>query len=68
VRYYGWKDFADRLSEAGFDVTIERFGRGLSDDVIREYSLWRDERIYLLRKRATLEATPPAASGRNRAH
>ena len=52
VRYYGWKDFADRLAEAGFDVTIERFGRELSDDQIRTYALWRDERIYVIRKPA----------------
>jgi predicted SAM-dependent methyltransferase/rubredoxin len=61
VRYYGWKDFADRLSDAGFEVKIERFGRELSDDLVREFSLDRDERIYLLRKPAKIE--PGAAAG-----
>jgi SAM-dependent methyltransferase len=63
VRYYGWKDFADRLKEAGFEVKIERFGRQLSDDLVRELSLQRDERIYLLRKPAKIEAGAATASG-----
>ena len=50
VRYYGWKDFADRLTEAGFQVTIERFARDLSDQQVREFALDRNERIYLVRK------------------
>jgi SAM-dependent methyltransferase len=50
VRYYGWQDFADRLTEAGFDVHIERPGRELSDDAIHQYALSRDERIYIARK------------------
>lgn len=50
VRYYGWKDFSDRLERAGFQVTIERFGRELSDGAVREFALDRDERIYLVRK------------------
>ena len=58
VRYYGWKDFADRLEQAGFEVTIERFGRGLSDELVREYSVFPDERIYLLRKPESLESEP----------
>jgi hypothetical protein len=52
VRYYGWKDFADRLTAAGFDVTIERFARELTDAQVRQFSLDRDERIYMLRKPA----------------
>jgi SAM-dependent methyltransferase len=50
VRYYGWKDFSDRLVTAGFKVTIERFGRELSDEMMREFALDRDERIYVARK------------------
>ena len=50
VRFYGWKDFADRLSEAGFQVTIERFARDFSDQQVREFALDRNERIYLVRK------------------
>jgi predicted SAM-dependent methyltransferase len=51
VRYYGWKDFADRLTAAGFDVTIERFAQELSDSAVQEFALDRNERIYLVRKR-----------------
>jgi len=50
VRYYGWRDFADRLTQAGFQVTIERLGHELSDSAIREFALDRDERIYLVKK------------------
>lgn len=50
VRLYGWKDFADRLTAAGFQVTIERFARELPDSLIQEFALDRNERIYLLRK------------------
>lgn len=52
VRYYGWKDFADRFEEVGFEVTIERFGHELSPEEVREYALDPNERIYLLRKPA----------------
>ena len=55
VRYYGWQDFADRLSEAGFAVTIERFGREVSEALVGEYALNPNERIYVARK------PPPAA-------
>jgi predicted SAM-dependent methyltransferase len=50
VRYYGWQDFADRLTEAGFEVTIERYAQQLSDSAIREFALARNERIYIARK------------------
>jgi ubiquinone/menaquinone biosynthesis C-methylase UbiE len=50
VRYYGWKDFANRLEEAGFHVSIERFGRELSAETVEEFALRRDERIYIARK------------------
>lgn len=62
VRYYGWKDFADRLADAGFEVNIERFGRELSDDQVREFALDRDERIYVLRKPAKVEPGAAAAA------
>jgi len=52
VRLYGWKDFADRLAAAGFDVEIVRYGAQLPDDAVRRYALTRDERIYLARKKA----------------
>jgi predicted SAM-dependent methyltransferase len=50
VRFYGWKDFADRLTGAGFQVTIERFARELTDQQVREFALDRNERIYMVRK------------------
>jgi predicted SAM-dependent methyltransferase len=50
VRYYGWQDFADRLGEAGFHVAIERYGRALDAETIRDYALVGDERIYVARK------------------
>ena len=50
VRYYGWKDFGDRLTQAGFEVTIERFGEELTDGAIREFGIDPGERIYRLRK------------------
>lgn len=50
LRFYGWKDFGDRLAQAGFAVTIERFGHELSESAVREFALDRNERIYLVRK------------------
>ncbi|MEM7355011.1 MAG: methyltransferase domain-containing protein [Acidobacteriota bacterium] len=50
VRLYGWKDFAERLEEAGFEVTIEQFAQELDDEMVEEHSLSRPERIYFLRK------------------
>lgn len=50
VRYYGWKDYADRLIQAGFVVSIERYTEELSDSAIREFALDRNERIYIARK------------------
>lgn len=64
VRFYGWKDFAERFEAAGFEVTIERFGRELNEDAVREFALMRDERIYLVRKPNRPEgAAPEAAPG-----
>lgn len=56
VRYYGYQDFSDRLTQAGFQVTIERFGHELSDSAVREFGLDRDERIYIARKPAVRSA------------
>jgi SAM-dependent methyltransferase len=52
VRFYGWKDFADRLTAAGFDVEIVRYGAEQPDDIVRQYALDRNERIYIARKNA----------------
>jgi ubiquinone/menaquinone biosynthesis C-methylase UbiE len=62
VRYYGWRDFADRLEDAGFEVTIERFGRELSAEDVKTYALNPNERIYHLRKPASAEDELPLAS------
>jgi SAM-dependent methyltransferase len=62
VRLYGWKDFANRLTDAGFDVQIERFGRELSPELVREYALDRDERIYIARKSIRPESSNPQLS------
>jgi len=50
LRLYGWQDFADRLTQAGFTVTIERFGHELSEGAIKQFALDRNERIYMVRK------------------
>jgi SAM-dependent methyltransferase len=50
VRFYGWKDFPDRLTQAGFMVTVEPFAHELTEGAIEEFALDRDERIYLLKK------------------
>lgn len=60
VRYYGFQDFAERLTQAGFEVTIERFAQELTDSAIREFALDRNERIYRVRKPANpATSTPP---------
>ena len=50
VRAYG-PDFADRLRESGFDVTVDGFAKGLSEEIVRRHGLSRED-IYLLRKAA----------------
>lgn len=50
VRVYG-PDFADRLEEAGFDVTIDEFAKSFTDEMVRQHGLSR-ENIYLARKAA----------------
>lgn len=49
-RLYG-QDYKDRLSEAGFHVTVDDFVRHLDADVIATYGLMRDEAIYFCTKR-----------------
>jgi predicted SAM-dependent methyltransferase len=49
VRYYGADDFTNRLKTAGFHVTILQPALLCSDDVIENYRLVRDEKIYFLR-------------------
>jgi SAM-dependent methyltransferase len=48
VRAYG-PDFVDRLEEAGFDVTIDNFAKGFTDEMVRRHGLSR-ESIYSARK------------------
>ena len=49
VRYYGL-DYADRLSEAGFDVTADRYVNTLDATLIKKYGLDCREDIYLCAK------------------
>jgi hypothetical protein len=51
VRVYG-RDFVDRLSESGFDVTVDTFAGGFTQDLVRKEGLSRED-IYICRKRAT---------------
>lgn len=46
VRRYGL-DYQDRLREAGFDVTIDGYARGMRDPTIRRFGLDRTEDIFL---------------------
>jgi SAM-dependent methyltransferase len=48
VRAYG-PDFADRLRESGFDVTVDRFAAAFTDEEVRRYGLSR-EAMYVCRK------------------
>lgn len=48
VRAYG-PDFADRLRESGFDVTVDGFTKGLSEEIVRRHGLSRED-VYFLRK------------------
>lgn len=51
ARLYG-RDYADRLRETGFDVTVEDYGATLPDDVVERCRLRRNgrfEEIYLCR-------------------
>ena len=48
LRLYG-RDFADRLREAGFDVTVDQWIRGLDPSMIARYGLFRLEDMYVCR-------------------
>jgi SAM-dependent methyltransferase len=50
VRLYGWRDFADRLEGAGFEVTVERFVDGFDDAQLVELALDPDELMYFCSK------------------
>ena len=50
VRVYGWRDFVDRLQEAGFEVTVEQPGLKLDPETIQRMRLVPDEQIYVCRK------------------
>jgi hypothetical protein len=52
VRRYG-PDYKDRLTEAGFSVTVDPFVRELDDRTVKRLGLKRDEDVYLCRKEAT---------------
>jgi ubiquinone/menaquinone biosynthesis C-methylase UbiE len=56
VRIYG-RDFVDRLRESGFDVTVDRFASGFSDEMVRKHGLSRED-IYLCRKRPIPHSQP----------
>lgn len=51
VRAYG-RDFVDRLSESGFDVTVDNFAGSFPQDLVRKEGLSRED-IYICRKHAT---------------
>ncbi len=51
VRRYG-PDYANRLSESGFIVTVDHFGREQSDETVRRMGLVRDEDVFFCRKPA----------------
>lgn len=49
VRIYGL-DYRERLEEAGFEVNVDDYVKGLSLEMVREFSLNRDENIYICTK------------------
>jgi len=49
VRIYGL-DYRKRLEEAGFIVIVDDYVKGLSLEMVREFSLNRDENIYICTK------------------
>ena len=55
VRLYGWRDFAERLEGAGFEVSVEHFVDGFDDQKLGELALDPDELMYFCLK--------PVASG-----
>ena len=48
LRLYG-ADFPDRLREAGFDVTVDPWVRGLDPALIKRHGLFAQEDMYLCR-------------------
>ena len=48
LRLYG-RDFPDRLREAGFDVTVDRWVRGLDSSKMERYGLFPLEDMYVCR-------------------
>src|SRR5438270_5311825 len=49
VRFYGL-DYADRLKQAGFTVTVNDFCEQFSEEEIKRYGFWRGDAIYLCTK------------------
>ena len=49
VRRYG-RDYIDRLREAGFDVTVERYALTFPDDERRRYGLSDSEEVFFCRR------------------
>ena len=49
VRFYG-TDYADRLKEIGFHVTVTDFCEEFSEEDIRKYGFWRGDAIYYCTK------------------
>ncbi len=50
VRWYGRCGFKDRLTEAGFFVTIEECKKMISKDDVKRMCLLEDEEIYFCKK------------------
>lgn len=49
LRIYG-KDYKSRLEQAGFKVTVDDYIKELDDNLIKQYSLMREEKIYFCLK------------------
>jgi len=50
VRFYGWRDYKDRLEKAGFIVNVDNFVTTLDKSLVAEYGLIPDEDIYVCSK------------------
>jgi hypothetical protein len=50
LRLYG-RDLPDRLREAGFDVTVDQWVRGLNADTIQRHGLFPKEDMYVCTKK-----------------
>ncbi len=62
MRLYG-RDYADRLREAGFSVTVTDFAKGLPTDVQGELGLDLAETIFFCRKDRSREGVATSGSG-----